>query len=166
MTDRLNSDAVMMQVAHVISQRGTCQRLKVGAVIARNGRPISTGYNGNVSRLPHCDHDMLPDIKAQDGTVIRSQIFDPDVGCQTAMHAEANAIAFAAQYGVATAGAMIYVTHQPCLACARLIVNAGINTVYYDHPYRLTDGLKLMQDASLTVYRLNQEVMTYELVKE
>lgn len=156
---------VMMEMAHAVAQRGTCQRLKVGAVISREGRPISTGYNGNVTGLRHCDHETLPDIKGQDGTVIRSYRLE-ESGCQTAMHAEANAIAFSARYGVATEDAVIYVTHQPCLPCARLIVNAGIVTVFYDHPYRLLEGLALLHAADVQVYRLNAEAKSYELVKE
>ena len=82
------------------------------------------------------------------------------------MHAEANAIAFSARYGVATEGTAIYVTHQPCLACARLIVNAGISSVFYDNPYRLIEGLALLQAAEVDVFRLNAEAMTYERVTE
>lgn len=134
---RIDRHEMMMQMAEVIAQRGTCKRLYVGAVIARDGRPISSGYNGNVSGVDHCIHG----------------IFD-DKGCESAMHAESNAIAFAARYGVATQDANLYTTHEPCFACARLIVNAGISLVFYRLPYRKHDGLELLENAGVEVYSL------------
>ena len=136
---RIDRHEMMMQMAEVIAQRGTCSRLYVGAVIARDGRPISSGYNGNVSGVKHCYHPFSEHL---------------EVGCQDAMHAEANAIAFAARYGVATEGAYIYTTHQPCFACARLIVNAGISTVFYRLPYRKMEGVELLIEAGIEVYSL------------
>lgn len=152
----------MMQMAEAVAQRSTCSRLNVGAVISRQGRPISTGYNGNVSGMAHCEHDPFESVMSYAGEVVRKTT---ETGCQTAMHAEANAIAFAARHGVATEDAHLYVTHQPCLPCARLIVNAGIEIVYYDHPYRISDGLLLLQLAGVDVFRLNPEALTYDRVR-
>ena len=70
------------------------------------------------------------------------------------MHAEANAIAWAARYGIRTEGADLFVTHQPCRKCAELVVNAGIVRVVYRHPYRLTDGVELLIAAGVTVEQL------------
>lgn len=70
------------------------------------------------------------------------------------MHAEQNAISFAARWGVGLEGADASVTHQPCLSCAMSIINAGIVRVYYTEPYRLRDGLHLLEEAGITVIRM------------
>lgn len=103
------------------SERSTCERLKVGAVIVRNGKhQVSTGYNGSIPGDEHCI----------------------DVGCRVVnnhctrtIHAEANAILQAARYGSSLEGTAIYVTHYPCLKCTQMIISAGINEVYYALDY-------------------------------
>jgi len=127
-----------MAVAGTIAQRGTCERAKVGVVIAREGRILVTGYNGAPSGLPHCNHTP-------------EEIADPHGHCRIAVHAEANAIAWAARHGVALDGASLYTTVAPCLACAQLIVNAGIDEVIWLHSYPNTDGLDLLKQAVLTL---------------
>jgi dCMP deaminase len=140
---RIDRHEMMMKMAEVTALRGTCTRLQVGAVIARDGRTISTGYNGNVSRVAHCVHiDETP--------------------CKTAAHAEANAIAYAARNGVATSDAHLYTTHMPCFDCSRLIVNAGISRVIFKVPYRITLGVELLQRVGVEVFRLNEE---YSLIQ-
>lgn len=122
---------VLLEAAETFAQRSTCSRLNVGAVIAKDSRIISTGYNGVPAGLPHCEHD---------GT---------EESCGKAVHAEANAIAFAARNGISTEGATLYVTHSPCLDCAKLIINAGISTVYYRTPYRTQDGIELLSKVGI-----------------
>lgn len=121
---------MLMGVAGVVAARGTCNRLHVGAVISRDGRVLSTGYNGPPSGLPHCDHD--------NGTP-----------CDDAVHAEANVIAFAARYGTAVEGADVYVTHSPCSSCAKLLINAGVASVYYKTPFRDASGILLLTRAGI-----------------
>lgn len=158
---------MLMEVAQVVAKRGTCSRLQVGAIVSRDGRIIATGYNGAPSGLPHCDHSQqvplgyaLPDPR--DTLKIRSaagQVLwvDPESGnkvssgCEIAEHAERNAIAFAARYGLALEGGDLHVTHSPCLACSRTIINAGIKRVYFTTPYRLTDGVDMLRTAGLEV---------------
>lgn len=122
---RATRNEMLMDMAFVVANRGTCNRLKVGAVIVREGRVMSSGYNGNVIGQDHCKHLWN----------------DP---CEDAVHAEANAILFAARYGTSTEGASLYTTHQPCLNCAKMIINAGITHVYYGQPYRDNSGLNLL----------------------
>jgi dCMP deaminase len=136
-----------MCVAYVMSERATCSRQQNGAVLAREGRVLSTGYNGVVSGLPHCVHDATERSETDDS--------GRDTGCPDSVHAEANALAFAAKYGVALDGAWLYVTTVPCLRCAQLVVNAGIGCVVADRSYRLDDGVKLLQAAGVTVYYLD-----------
>jgi dCMP deaminase len=135
MTERLTRDEMLMRVAEIISQRSTCNRLQVGAVIALDGRIISTGYNGAPTGLPHCSPDTC----------------NTGNPCTRTTHAEAGAIAHSARHGVALGGSTLYVTHCPCLDCSKLIINAGLKRIVYRTPYRVVDGLKLLMQAGVEV---------------
>lgn len=132
---------MLMEMAWVVSKRGTCSRLQVGAIVSRDGRVISTGYNGAPAGLPHCDH--IEEVQSD------WPLEDP--GCQIAEHAERNAIAFAARYGMALEGSELHTTHAPCLNCSRMIINSGIICVTYQKPYRITTGVELLQAARVQV---------------
>jgi len=138
--DRISRVEMLMRTAAVISMRGTCERASVGAVIAREGRIISTGYVGAPSGLPHC-------------TTIGCKI-GPHGGCTRTVHAEANAIAFAARAGASTEECELYCTHAPCSECAKLIINAGIATVFFEQYYRDLDGLVLLDDAGISYHEV------------
>lgn len=138
--ERISRDEMLMRVATIISGRSTCLRAYVGAVIAVEGRIISTGYVGAPAGLPHCSS-------------VGDEI-GPEGGCIRTVHAEANAIAWAARYGTSTEGAQLYSTREPCLRCAQLIINAGISRVVYEHPYRLHDGLELLEVAGIEILQL------------
>ena len=133
-----------MQIAETIARRGTCDRLQVGAIIVCDNRGISTRYNGNVSGATHCSHEW-------DGPELQAQ------GCRTAVHAEANAIVFAARHGVAVEGADLWTTHQPCLGCANLIINAGIDRVFFKNPYRLIEGVLALQRHGVVVCAIHED---------
>lgn len=143
MRARLSRDAVNLAIAQLMSQRGTCSRARVGCVIARNGRIISTGYAGAPSGVPHC--------------IDVGCLLGPDGGCIRTSHAEAGAIAFAARHGLALEGASLYVTLSPCLTCAKLIINAGITHVFYLDCYRDGSGLELLQKAGVKITHLLKE---------
>lgn len=178
--DRLTRDSVLMGMAELVAHRGTCSRLQVGVVLSRDGRVISTGYNGSPSGLSHCEHyewDGLPDSIpswvlqqlfkdntaeledqlrgnsfSSDGVTFHITTADqPKLSCPYSEHAERNAIAFAARHGVALEGSTMTVTHMPCAACAMSIINAGIKEVVYLRPYRITDGVALLERAGVTV---------------
>jgi len=124
----------LIEHAKIEASEGTCHRLQVGAVIVRDGRIISSGRNGAASGQPHCKiEECFPDGPA----------------CRRAVHAEANAIAFAARHGVATEGCAIVSTDSPCLDCARLIINAGIKAVYYSREYRDVKPLEELKRAGI-----------------
>lgn len=128
--ERISRDQMLMEMAITASKRSTCMRKHVGAIIAVDGRPVSVGYAGAPAGLPHClDHGCLS---------------GPDGGCIRTQHAEANAIAFAARKGIATERATLYTTVSPCLACAKLIINAGIKDIWYLERYRKTEGIELL----------------------
>lgn len=138
-----------MEMAWALAGRGTCDRLQVGALIARDSRVISTGYNGNVAGSPHCNHMAHAD----------------DNPCTTAVHAEANALVFAARHGVAVHKADLFTTHMPCLNCAKLIVNAGIWRIYYERDYRLREGVEMLIDSGLSVFRITEDNSTYQVTR-
>lgn len=129
---RPSREQILVDTAYLWAKRSTCDRLHVGAIIHRQGRIISVGYNGAPAGLPHCDHPH----ETED--------------C-LAVHAEQNAISYAARNGVALGGASLVVTHQPCRSCAMSIINSGIRHVTYVEPYRLVEGLSLLLDAGIEV---------------
>lgn len=146
--ERVDRDDLLMQMAQLMSLRGTCSRLQVGAIISRNGRIIVTGYNGAPASIPHCDHSFEIDGRPVD--------MPGPIGCQVAEHAERNAIAFAAKYGLKLHKAEMHCTHAPCLDCARSIINAGIRKVTYLIPYRLTAGVELLAQAKIAVVDMSE----------
>ena len=121
MAHRVDWHTYFMNIARQAATRSTCDRKHVGAVIVRDKTILSTGYNGSIRGLPHCDevgHLMENDH------------------CVATVHAEANAIIQAAKNGVLIDGAMIYVTASPCWNCFKQIANAGIRRIVYGEFYR------------------------------
>lgn len=118
---RVDWDPYFMNIAKVISSRSTCDRKFVGAVIVRDKTILSTGYNGSIRKLEHCDevgHMMENDH------------------CVATIHAEANAILQAAKNGVSIDGGTMYTTASPCWPCFKLIANAGIKRICFGEFYR------------------------------
>lgn len=130
--ERPSEDEVLLDIAGQVARRGTCSRLHVGAVLARDGRVLATGRNGAPAGLAHCTHnDKEP--------------------CTASVHAEMNAIAFAARHQGGAYGATLYLTHSPCLACSGLLINAGIARVVYRHRYRIATGVERLRAAGIAV---------------
>lgn len=128
---------MLMAMAEVASERSTCNRKKVGAIVANEGRPIVIGYAGAPAGLPHC--------------IDEGCILGPDGGCVRTTHAEANAISFAARKGIELEDATLLCTLSPCYACAKLIINAGITFVFYREKYRDTSGIDLLLSVGISV---------------
>ena len=126
MNNRDDIDVFYMKMAYLMSERSTCLRRKVGSVIVRDKIVLSTGYNGVPKDLPHCQTCLRKELNIPSGQ--RHEL------CR-ASHAEGNAIAQAAMNGVNINGATIYCTTQPCLYCAKLIVNSGIKRLVYNEEY-------------------------------
>jgi|SRR5215472_3389344 len=141
---RVEKTQVFMDVAHSIAQLGTCDRAQVGAVIVRDGRCISWGYNGAPPGAPHCEQNNHGWGNTE------TDLGFKDLGCRNATHAEANAIAFAAKQGISTDGAMLYVTVAPCDVCSRLIIAAGIWAVYYEEEYRDRTGRDILERSGIS----------------
>ena len=116
----------------VFEQKSTCKRLKVACLIVRDGRIVSTGWNGVASKAKHCC-----DMDWNDKTFMEDhRIFSKD----NEIHAEMNAIAFAAKNGISTNNCVLYCSYSPCIDCAKVIVNSGIKEVYFDKIYDRSSG--------------------------
>lgn len=138
-------DEYFMRIAGEVATRSTCPRLAVGAVVVRDKRILTTGYNGSPSGMPHCE-----DV----GCLIR--IVDGRESCQRTLHAEQNALIQAAYHGVSVRDACIYCTHQPCLLCVKMILNAGIGEVYYTGGYPDPLAMELADEGGLEMSQLTE----------
>ena len=121
MTQRADWHEYFMRIAEEVATRATCDRRRVGAVVVRDKMILSTGYNGSIRGLPHCD---------EAGHMMESD------HCVATIHAEANAILQAAKNGVMIDGGTLYVTASPCWSCFKQIANAGIRRIVYGEFYR------------------------------
>ena len=141
---------IYLNLAFMLSKKSTCRRGYAGCVITRNGRIIGTGYNGSPPKSVECldfitcrQKDSIvsfsPAIGYDDNYTIQTE------GCFDSIHSEANAIGFCAKNGIATDGAVVYITKEPCKSCAQLLVSSGVKTVYYVEEYRNHDGLVYCQ---------------------
>ncbi|MGI6367380.1 MAG: deoxycytidylate deaminase [Anaerolineae bacterium] len=131
-------------IAQLVATRSTCLRRQVGAVIVRDRRILTTGYNGPPRGIEHCD--VVGCLRQQLGVPSGQR-----VEICRALHAEQNAIIQAAVHGVSTEGAVIYVTHQPCFMCAKMIINAGIVRVIYGQGYPDELARQVLQDANVAL---------------
>ena len=149
-------DNVLMKTALLWAKESSCKRLKVGAVIAKDTRIISTGYNGTISGEDNCCEDSIPCLCHVNSAGVMYTMPEPDCNMckglgevtetkETVLHAEQNALMFALRNGISTVGTTMYVTHAPCGDCAKLIAQAGIVKVVYNNLYRSTVGLELLE---------------------
>jgi len=120
-----------MNLATDLAKRSHCVKAHVGAVLTRDTRIISIGYNGPPAGTHNCDEEW-PE---------RGCARDSKGSCSLALHAEENAILYAVKNGARLEGATLYTTLSPCIACARLIFSAGITQVYFDKSYAEFKGL-------------------------
>jgi dCMP deaminase len=144
--NRPHLDEYFMQIAAVVARRSTCLRNQVGAVFVRNKRILSTGYNGAPAGLQHCDEVGCAREGVASGT--RHEL------CR-AVHAEQNAIIQAALHGVSIEGATLYCTHQPCILCAKMMINARIRKVVFLESYPDETALQFLEQAGIEVVRMN-----------
>ena len=142
MDKRVDWDTYFMNIARVVATRSTCPRKSVGAVIVRDRRILSTGYNGSIRHMPHCT-DVGCDMV--------------DGHCVATVHAEANAIIQAARNGVCIDGADIYVTASPCWNCFKLIANSGIKRIFYGEFYRDEKSLKVAAHCGIELISLEKK---------
>ena len=124
-----------------VSERATCNKKKVGCIIAKDNRILTTGYNGSPSRMPHCE-----DVGC---------LLDDNSKCIRCIHAEQNAICQAAKYGININESDLYCTIMPCYTCAKLIVQCGIRNIYIlkdDKKDPLIKNLFFMSGINVNIY--------------
>ena len=149
--ERPGWDDYFMDMTELVATRSTCLRRQVGAVIVRDKHIISTGYNGAPKGVPHC---------AEKGGCLREKLGVPSGEkhelCR-ALHAEQNAIIQAATLGHSVEGATMYVTYQPCIICAKMIINAGIERIVVRNGYPDELSVKMLAEAEHKMVVLNKQ---------
>ena len=127
MSERLSWDDYFTKIVEVTAERSSCERLHVGCILVKDNRIVSQGYNGF---LPGCPHKSVVRNNHEQATV----------------HAEQNALCDCAKRGVSCAESIAYVTHYPCIICARLLLAAGIKKIKYLHDYKNDELVKVFAD--------------------
>lgn len=140
-------DEFFLKIADVVATRTSCVKRGVGAVLVRDNHIISTGFNGVPRGAPHRTEETCVRIGIPSGQ-------QAEVVCCT--HAEVNSIAIAAYHGIATKGATLYCTTQPCAACARVIINAGVVRVLYRNGYPDPTAAQVWEESSVEVSQFGQ----------
>ena len=146
-------DEYFIDIAGMVASRSTCLRRKVGAVIVKGQRLLTTGYNGAPRGLAHCSEKGCLREQHQIPSGQRHEL------CR-GTHAEQNAIVQAAVYGLAIDGATLYCTHQPCSACTKLLINAGIKRIVYEQGYPDKLAVELLEEAKIEYTRLAENRIT------
>jgi dCMP deaminase len=133
-----------MEMCQSLRKRSTCSRGKVGAIAVTDDRIIATAYNGAPPGMAHCT-ELGCDVDENNHVG----------GCTRAIHAEGNLVAFAAKHGVSLWGSIVYSTCGPCLRCAQLLIASGVARVVYQTPYRLPDGVELLDAANIPIEQIS-----------
>ena len=150
-------DEYFMGIMKAVAARGTCDRGRVSAVIAKDKRIVATGYAGAPRGLPHCDdagHILKESIKPNG---------EKTHNCIRTTHAEMNAITQAAFHGISVAGSTVYCRMEPCLDCTKAIINAGIKRVVCEMRYKDGEMTRdFLKQAGVELVVLNDEVQQYD----
>ena len=150
MSERPSWDEYFMAIAELTAKRSTCLRRNVGAVIVQDRHVIATGYNGAPRGIDHC---------AERGGCMREEMGIPSGErhelCR-ALHAEQNAIIQAASFGQSVEGATIYITHSPCVICAKMIINVGIKKIYVGEYYPDEFATEILGEAGLKIVTIGK----------
>jgi dCMP deaminase len=149
--DRPEWDEYFLNIAKVVASRSNCIKRKVAAIIVKDKRVISTGYNGTPRGARNCDEGGCPrcNSMAESGTALEECL------CS---HGEENAIIQAAYHGTSVKGATLYTTFAPCLLCTKMIINSGIVEVVYNEEYALNErALSLLRECGIVLRRYHFE---------
>lgn len=139
-------DEYFMDIVELIKTRSTCIRRQVGALIVKDKRILATGYNGAPSHCTHCTETgcLREKLKVPSGE--RHEL------CR-AIHAEQNAISQAAYSGVSVKGGTLYVTHQPCVLCSKILINSGIKKIIFKGDYPDQLGTNFLKEAGIVIVK-------------
>lgn len=142
--ERPSWDEYFMTLADEVATRTTCLRRAVGAIIVKEKRILATGYNGVPTGLRHCSVAGCLREKLSVPSGQRHEI------CR-GLHAEQNALLQAARYGIDIEGSSIYITTQPCVVCAKMLINAGISEIIYRNPYPDELAMELLNESNIKI---------------
>lgn len=146
---RLSWDEYFLEITRLVARRSTCLRRQVGAIIVKDRRILATGYNGAPTGLAHCSEVGCLREKLKIPSGERQEL------CR-GLHAEQNAIIQAAVYGVGMSGATLYCTHQPCILCAKMLVNAGIKRIVVLENYSDSFAQGILSEAGVELINLSR----------
>jgi dCMP deaminase len=167
MDNRRSQKEIFLEIAETVSKRSTCCKMKVGCILVKNDRIISTGYNGVCAKQEHCYDYWLRHFEKYYSSCyntfdkfLKSEAFRDghhDWSLKNELHAEMNVLMFALKHGVSSDGCDIYATHSPCFACSKLIIAAGIKHVYYKTLYKKgEEALTFLKENGVKVTELNE----------
>ncbi|MFH1847908.1 MAG: cytidine/deoxycytidylate deaminase family protein [Candidatus Omnitrophota bacterium] len=146
MKKRPKWDDYFLGIAELVAKRSTCLRRDVGVVLVKDKRILATGYNGAPSGIEHCEEAGCIRQKMNIPSGERHEL------CR-GLHAEHNAILQAALHGVTTNGAVMYITTQPCIICAKMIINAGIKEIIFKGGYPDKMAMRFLKEAKVKTRR-------------
>jgi dCMP deaminase len=150
-------DEYFITIAYIVSTRSTCLRRKVGAVIVKDRRILATGYNGTPSNITHCE----------DAGCIRDKLKIPSGErhelCR-GLHAEQNVLLQAALYGISLRDSILYCTNQPCIICAKMIINAGIKEIVIADGYPDKMAEEFFREAAIEVRKLESKDLKMKII--
>ena len=151
MEERLSWDDYFMEITKLVANRSTCLRRHVGAVIVRDKRILATGYNGAPRGLRHCSETgcLREKMGVPSGRMLEL--------CR-GLHAEQNAIIQSALFGVSIENSQIYTVNQPCVVCAKMIINSGIKRIVYSEPYPDPLAEEMIKEAGIELVNLKEGV--------
>lgn len=137
-----------MAITKLVARRSTCLRRSVGAILVKNKRILATGYNGAPAGLRHCEEVGCLRENSSVPSGMRHEL------CR-GLHAEQNVIIQAAYHGIPIQGATLYCTNKPCVICSKMLINAGIEAIYYEEGYDDLLSDQMFQEAGIQVERLS-----------
>lgn len=143
---RITFNDLFVEITKLVAQRSSCVKAKQAALLIKDNRIISFGYNGPPSGSLNCIDDGGEKTCGKDS----------NGSCFHGIHAEQNAIGYAARNGINTEGCIIYCTMTPCISCAKLIVASGIKEFYYIDEYRLDDGKRFLEECGVMIWKIEK----------
>lgn len=173
-------DKPMMETAYVWAKESYCKRNQVGSVLSKDGRIVSIGYNGTISgaknecesNCPECNGrgivlDQPEPRFSHETKIVKTKKCSRCGGTglvskNTVVHAEANALMFAAKNGIETEGCTLYVTLSPCIECSKMIIQAGIKDVVYGEDYRITHGVEFLKENGVNVRQYDDDYLSWD----
>ena len=142
---RISFEDLFVETTKLVAKRSSCVKAQQAALLIKDNRIISFGYNGPPAGTLNCLEDGGEEICGKDS----------NGSCFLGVHAEQNAIGYAARNGIDTEGCIIYCTMTPCISCAKLVSAAGIKEFYYIDEYRLDDGLRFLEYCGIKAWKID-----------